>query len=423
MFKKTLVGLSVFFMLFYAEAQNFNTYFLPKSLRINYIHSGNKEKDSIACKYFQAYEIWAGSMTNLIDTYDYGCHKIMVFDSSSNQLIYSRTYSCLFGEYRTTEIGKTESKEFKETVLCPFPKNTVRIEFHTRTQKSNFENKKSIFVNPKTIVLEPNTYSCETVDLHIGDKPNNAYDLVIVPEGYALADSAKLRKDMERCKEAIMNCSPFKEMSHIINIRTVIAYSAESGISQDVKGKHVNTVLESSFYSLDLERYLMLDHVWKLHDVCANVPYDNILIMCNTTKYGGGGIYNWYATVSDNKYLNYVCVHELGHAIGGLADEYYTSEVTVQDFYPIGSEPHEPNITSLVNFESKWMSMLDDDTPIPTPVSDANKNKLGVYEGAGYCSKGLYRPFISCTMKDIVYNRFCPVCKASLIQMLKFYAK
>jgi hypothetical protein len=423
MFKKTFVAFSVFFMLFYAEAQQFNTYFLPKSLRINYIHSGTKDTDSIECKYFQANEVWAGSFTNLIDTYDYGCHKIMVFDSSSNQLIYSRTYSCLFGEYRTTEIGKTVSKAFKETVLCPFPKNTIRIEFHTRTQKSNFENRKSIFVNPKTIVLEPNTYRCETVDLHIGDKPNIAYDLVIVPEGYALADSAKLRKDMERCKEAIMNCSPFKEMAGILNIRAVVAYSAESGISQEVKGNQVNTVLGASFYSLDLERYLMLDHVWKLHDVCANVPYDNILIMCNTTKYGGGGIYNWYATVSDNKFLNYVCVHELGHSIAGLADEYYTSEVTVQDFYPIGSEPREPNITSLVNFESKWMSMLDDDTPIPTPVTDANKNKLGVYEGAGYCEKGLYRPFISCTMKDMVYNKFCPVCKESLIQMLKFYAK
>jgi hypothetical protein len=145
--------------------------------------------------------------------------------------------------------------------------------------------------------------------------------------------------------------------------------------------------------------------------------------MCNTKKYGGGGIYNWYATVSDNKHINYVCVHELGHSIAGLADEYYSSEVTVQDFYPKGTEPKEPNITSLIDFKSKLQDMLEVGTPIPTPITDENKDKLGVYEGAGYCAKGLYRPYISCTMKDIVYDRFCPVCKKAISEMLELYSK
>ncbi len=423
MIKKICLFVGLCLFTFYAKSQDFHTYFENKSLRINYVHSGNKEADNIELSFFQQNDIWAGSTVSLLDPNDYGCHKIMVFDSLTNILIYSHTYSCLFGEYRTTEQGKKITKSFKETVLCPFPKNTVRIEFYTRTQKSDFEKKYEIIVNPNLITIVSNTYHCQPFDLYIGGAVHHAYDLVIVPEGYSIKDSAKLRIDMERCKNAIINCSPFKESANIINIRTVIAYSDESGISQETKGKIVNTVLGSSFYSLDLERYLMLDDVWKLHDVCANVPYDNILIMCNTTKYGGGGIYNWYATVSDNTHLNYVCVHELGHAIGGLADEYYTSEVSVQDFYPVGKEPWEPNITSLVHFESKWKFMLDKKTPIPTPSTDENKSKLGVYEGAGYCAKGLYRPYISCTMKDIVYDKFCPVCKSKILEMLQLYAR
>ncbi len=408
---------------FFAKAQDFKKYFENQSLRINYTHSGTKEADKIDIDFFQKNNVWAGSIVNLIDPNDYGCHKIEVYDSASNLLLYSRTYSCLFGEYRTTEEGITKDKAFKETVLCPFPKKTVRIVFYTRKEQLTFEEKKSLYINPVTITIAPNNYTFQTLDLAIGGDMHHAYDLVIVPEGYSIKDSAKLVADMERCKNAIMGCSPFKEHAAQINIRTILAYSEESGISQEEKGKYVNTMLESGFYSLNLERYLMIDHVWKLHDVCANVPYDNILIMCNTKKYGGGGIYNWYATVSDNKHFNYVCVHELGHSIAGLADEYYSSEVTVQDFYPIGIEPKEPNITSLVDFKSKWQNMLPEGTPIPTPITEENKDKLGVYEGAGYCSKGLYRPYISCTMKDIVYDKFCPVCTKAIIEMLHLYSK
>ena len=421
--KRSLILLCLLGIQLILPAQGFNTYFYPKTLRINYIHSGTKDKDSIEVKNYQVDNLWAGSLTNLIDPNDYGCHKIMVYDVNSKQLIYSRTYSCLFGVYKTTEKGATLSKAFQETERCPYPKNSVRIEFYTRNQYSDFEKRQEIVVHPKTIQAVPNTYQCEVMDLHIGGNYNQAYDLVIVPEGYALEDSTQLREDLMRCKNAIIECTPFKESAVKINIRAVLSYSEDSGISVEIRGKKVKTVVGSAFYSLDLERYLMLDHVWQLHNVCSNAPYDNIIILCNTKKYGGGGIYNWYATVSNNKHFNYVCVHELGHTIGGLADEYYTSEVTVQDFYPKGSEPKEPNITSLVNFESKWKNMLAPNTPIPTLITDQNNDLLGVYEGAGYCAKGLYRPYISCTMKDIVYNKFCPVCQKALIEMFDFYAK
>ena len=405
-------------------ARNFEEFFLPKALRINYIHSGNKIEDKIDIKSFQVNEIWSGSLVNLIDTFDYGSNKIEVYDSKTNQLIYSRTYSSLFDEYRMTEEGEKKKKAFKETVLCPFPKNEVEIRFFTRTSFSDFSLRKSIIVNPQSLKTTPYRTKYTIEDLHIGNEEfNQAYDILIIPEGYAIEDSSRMRRDLLRCKQSLLNCRPFKDAATKINIRAVIAFSPQSGISHEVKGKKVKTLLNSAFYSLDLERYLMLDHVWTLHDVCADAPYDNILILCNTKKYGGGGIYNWYAVVSDNQHFDYVLVHELGHSIAGLADEYYSSEVTVQDYYPADREPRSPNITSLVDFESKWKNMLADDTPIPTPARKQNKDRLGVYEGAGYCAKGLYRPYISCTMKDIVYDNFCPVCLKAFEDMFDFYAE
>lgn len=259
------------------------------------------------------------------------------------------------------------------------------------------------------------------MDLHVVAPVAEAYDLLIVPEGYALSDSAKLRRDVERAGRAILECSPFSENAKRFNIRALYCYSMESGISREKSRDSVRrTKVGSSFYTFGTERYLMVEDVWKLYTLCAQIPCEHILILCNTQKYGGGGIYNWYSTVSDNKYFDYVCVHELGHGIAGLADEYYTSEVAVQDFYPEGTEPVEPNITSLVDFGRKWQDMLEPGIEIPTGLTGKTGETLGVYEGAGYCAKGLYRPWKDCTMKEIRYNHFCPVCKRAFNRMLDY---
>ena len=257
--------------------------------------------------------------------------------------------------------------------------------------------------------------------LHVVAEPSKAYDILLVPEGYAMEDSAKWRRDAERCAAAILNCSPFKENAGRINIRALADYSQESGVSKEDAGmRKKKTLLGASFYTLGTERYLMVEDMWRLASVCGLMPYDHLLVICNTTKYGGGGIYNFHSTVTDNRYFNYVCVHELGHGIAGLADEYYTSEVAVRDYYPEGLEPPAPNITSLVDFDRKWKDMLDPEVPVPTPVEKQYEEVLGVFEGAGYCAKGLYRPRWHCTMMEIKYDDFCPVCQRAFQRMFDF---
>ncbi len=83
-------------------------------------------------------------------------------------------------------------------------------------------------------------------------------------------------------------------------------------------------------------------------------------------------------------------------------------------------EPLEPNITTLVDFDSKWKDMVDKDTPIPTPDTRKYADKVGVFEGGGYMAKGVYRPMEDCTMKSITINNFCPVCKRALVNMINF---
>jgi hypothetical protein len=163
-------------------------------------------------------------------------------------------------------------------------------------------------------------------------------------------------------------------------------------------------------------------NVWKMNEIADDAPYDAILIIANSKKYGGGGIYNFYAVVnSDGTYSDYVVVHELGHSIAGLGDEYYDSEVSVRDFYPEGVEPVEPNLTTLVDFDQKWKDMLSADCPIPTPDTKEYNNVLGVFEGGGYVAKGVYRPWRACTMKEKAYNGFCPVCIKAFENIFNYY--
>jgi len=128
-----------------------------------------------------------------------------------------------------------------------------------------------------------------------------------------------------------------------------------------------------------------------VRDVAALVPYDQIYILVNSTKYGGGGIYNFYnLCVSDHSYSREVFTHEFGHAFAALADEYAYDETPPEELYDLTVEPWQANITTLIDFDSKWKDLVKSDTPIPTP--DSLRNVVGAFEGGGYTKTKIYRP-------------------------------
>lgn len=426
--KKISCTLLILFMtVVVATAQNFDTYFVNKTLRISYLHIGNNVEESIEIDHFTAGGTWNGTRAYLTQPKDYGDITLDVFDSLTNQLIFSQSYSCLFTEYRTTERGMTEIDSMEECINLPFPKRTVRLRFTSYDRKRKPTTLLISYFNPKTTEYIPMQKDYNVMNLHIGNKPSKAIDILLIPDGYAESDARLMRQDLKRFASYIIKCSPYKEMRKKVNIRAIKGYSEESGITQPQNNIYRNTLVNCTYNALELDRYLMCPGVWNLHEVADDAPYDVIIIICNSEKYGGGGIYNFYCTVYNHgDYPNYVIVHEMGHLIGGLADEYYTSEVSVQDFYPKGVEPVEPNLTTLVNFDAKWKNMLAEGTPIPTPTAAADTpeyDRLGVYEGGGYVAKGVYRPALHCTMHQIRYNDFCPVCKKTLEEVLEYYSK
>lgn len=420
----------ILFILFFSQLLfsqvNFEKYFENKTLRLDYFHTGDKNNDSYSFDELKAEPFWGGSQKNLLDIFNYGYYKFVVKDEQSGIPIYSRTYSTLFQEWQTTNEAVKTIKTFSETVVFPFPKNKVIVEFYSRERKTNELIKKFEYkVDPKEYFIKTErNLEFPNFKVHYSGDASKKLDIVILPEGYSKTEMEKFKKDCDKFSKYLLRTDPYKENSNKINIWGIEAPSKESGT--DIPAEHIwkKTILGSRFYTFDLERYLMTSENKAVRDLAANAYYDQIYILVNTDKYGGGSIYNLYSVcVSDNLYEEYIFTHEFGHGFSFLADEYYTSDVAYNDFYPLDVEPLEANLTTLKNFDVKWKNLIEKGTPIPTPNESKFAGKIGAFEGGGYIAKGIYRPALDCSMKSISVNNFCKVCKKTILEMINFYSE
>ncbi len=416
----------LFFSVSITTAQvTFDEYFVDKVLRIDYQHAGDKDNDHFFLTQLKEEPYWGGSKTQLLDIFNYGKYRFEVQDQKTGKLIYSKNYSTLFSEWQTTEEAMKTSRSFPESVIMPYPKHPVTVRFFSRNKSLEFIEKYKLDIDPESYFVYKDRKSVfPHFAVHNSGDPASRVDIVIIPEGYTEDQMDKFRKDCEKFSNYLFKASPFKENKDKFNIWGIAAPSQETGTDIPGDGIYKNTNLSSGFYTFDVDRYLMTEDYTAVRDFASNAPYDQIYILVNTKKYGGGAIYNFYnVCVADNQFGEYIFTHEFGHGFAFLADEYYTSETGYIDFYPLNKEPLEPNVTTMVDFASKWKQMIHPETPVPTPATDEYKSSVGVFEGGGYVAKGVFRPKQDCTMKSITVDNFCPVCKSAIQAMIDFYTK
>jgi hypothetical protein len=259
--------------------------------------------------------------------------------------------------------------------------------------------------------------------VHDSGDPAQKVDVVFIPDGFTAVEMDKFREAVKGFSKGLLETPPFAANGDKFNIWLVEAPSAESGTDIPARGIYRQTLVSTSFYTFDSERYNMTYDIKSVRDVAANAPYDVIIILVNTDKYGGGGVYNYYGCFTAfNRQSIGVFIHEFGHCFTWLADEYYTSDVAYQDYIDLKVEPIQPNVTTLVDFGKKWKKMVKPGTPIPTPRIPENEGILGAYEGGLYSSKGIYSPMNKCKM-NWLGDPFCPVCTKTIEGMIEFYTK
>jgi len=403
----------------------FDDYFLDKTLRIDYYHAGNHETENY---YFDDERIepyWAGSHVNLIDTFYYGQNYVKVIDSLTGNLIYTRGYSTLFGEWQTTDEANKVQRALTETVVVPLPKLAAVIEIFSRNDKGILEKRFNYNYDPSSYFISTERrMEYPVFDVFISGEAKNKVDIVILPEGYSESELGLFISDCEKFTEILFSFKPYSAYRDKFNIRGVLAPSPGSGSDIPADSVWTKTLLNTTFYTFNSERYCMTFDNKSVRDLASNAPYDQIYILVNSKKYGGGAIYNYYSvSVNSNLHASKIFVHEFGHGFAGLGDEYYNSEVAYSEFYPTDVEPWEPNLTTLVNFNGKWQKYIGKNVPVPTPSDNKYIDNIGVFEGGGYAAKDVYRPAYDCLMNTFNGNDFCEVCRKAIEKMILFYSE
>lgn len=404
------------------NAQNeFDTFFVKKSLRIDFALTGNATTQQAAIQQLREEPVWGGPVKNLEDPFNYGGYYVNVYDAESGRKIYSRGFNTLFEEWRTTDQAKSETQAWNNSVSVPFPKKPVQIEICARDKADmNFHPLLKQLVDPKSIFIDRSPLKKnKVVEIQSNGDSSTKADLVFLAEGYTEDEMDKFEADAKRFTKTLFDTPPFGKYKADFNVWAVCVPSQESGMDVSGDGVWKNTALNSGYYTFGIDRYLTSQDLKPIRDAVWDVPCDAIFILVNSDTYGGGGMYNFYAmSTANNELTSVVFVHEFGHSFAGLADEYFNSEVAYNDFYNLKYEPWEPNITTLVDFDKKWKDLLPKNTPVPTPLDDKFKDKTGVFEGGGYLSKGIYRPMDNCMMRN--YHPFCPACQRGITQMINF---
>ena len=426
----------------------YSKYFLDKTMRLDYFHSGTATEEHFATDRIVSDGIWSGSRKILIDDIRLGLYFLEVIDRESKTVLYSRGFASIFGEWQTIPEAGEKWGTFHESVRFPWPLKPVTVILNKRDSMNNFTPLWSTDINPDPAAREVNPADLihtNKVDIILENGPaDKKVDIVILGDGYSKEEMGKFRKDATRLSGYLMNAEPFKSHTTDFNIRAIETPSESSGVNKPHHGVFRRTPLTVHYSSFDSERYALTYDNRTVRDVASEVPYDLMVIMVNERTYGGGGIYNLYTTVAaDNKFSEYIMIHEMGHHMAGLADEYYTSSVSYE-IPEVKVEPWETNITALFDKKNlKWKELVESGTPIPTPwnkdafdksgyaiqkerdslraalvpesvmedlftrqMNNENRyfgkeeyrDKVGAFEGAGYLAKGLYRPQIDCIM-------------------------
>jgi len=405
---------------------DFDTWFTPKTLRVDYLLTGDSGSETACFVQMKEEPAWGGPHKNLTDRFGYGTYRYNAYDSATKKLIFSRGFSTLFQEWKGTNEAKKMKRAYPMTAVMPFPKATILFVIEKRSYETNeFELLFDRFINPSDyFISHESIHPCKFEKIRDSGDPQHHVDIAFLAEGYTTLEMDKFLLDAKRISGYIMSAEPYASLADRFNFYAVESPSDESGVTIPGKDIYVNTNIHSSFYTFDMDRYLTTSDTKSMYDIAACVPYDLIFVLVNSKKYGGGGFYNHYGEGTvDNQLSNIVAIHEFGHEFAGLADEYYTSQITYSDYYNLKFEPWEPNITTNVNFDSKWKNMVKPGTPIPTTREDKFKGVTGMFEGGGYIAKGIYSPMMDCRMKSNDAPGFCTACQAAIRKMILFYCE
>jgi hypothetical protein len=443
----------------------------PATVRVDYYHTGNADSETFSLHRVVIEPLpWPGHPEKNLDTVGRGHFLFQIEDPESGEVLFSRGYSSIFQEWQSTGEAQGMNRTFHESVRFPKPDKPVLLRVLKRGSDHGFESIWTVNIDTDDMLVlrEHAPAPAPVLDIHVSGDPAHRVDVVILGDGYTSDEAGKFEADARRLTEYMFTIEPFKKRSGDFNVRAINPPAAVSGTNRPSNGTFRHSPSGTRFDAFRSERYILAFDNPGLRELIQHVPYEFIFILANSETYGGGGIYNLFATVAvDSDWADYVFVHEFGHHFAALADEYYTSDVAYQASAE-RPEPWEPNVTAMHDPETlKWGHLVEEGTPLPTswpksefeafqaeyqakrrqlraenrPESEMNQlfaserdfttglfsenpetnTIIGAFEGANYAARGYYRSQMDCMMFTR-HDVFCRVCSDAIEQVIDQYS-
>ncbi len=443
----------------------------PATVRLDYFHTGNHEMEVFSVDEIVIEPLpWPGNPDWPIDETHRGKYLFEVVDPDIGEVVYSRSFSSIYGEWETTGEAREMNRTFHESLRFPHPGQPVEIVLRKRGAANQFTEIWRIPVDPDDYMnhRESAPYADQVVAIHEGGAPGKKVDLLLLGDGYTAEEQDKFLARAIELTDYLFSISPFKERQDDFNVWALAPATQQSGVSRPSTNTYRDTPIGARYDAFRSKRYILTNDNKSMRRVASSAPYEFIEILTNTEVYGGGGIYGLFSTAAaDSAWAPYLFVHEFGHHFAGLADEYYTSPV---EYLPPNEviEPYEPNVTALLDpSELKWKHLVEEGTPLPTPwpkheyedfslayqekrakmraanAPEAEMNALfsevqqfsedlfaksrqagviGAFQGGNYDAEAYYRSEQNCLMFTRT-DYFCRVCADAIRSVIDEYSR
>jgi hypothetical protein len=408
------------------------SHFTNGALRLELVQTGDATESHIDLRGIFQEPHWGENPACLNTAISSGRVRVWIRDQATGRTLGCRALDTMYMEYATTEPAKQGVyRDFEFTVRMPMPRQLVHLVLEQRNSSGQYQVCFEARIDPADPMMQ--TDSLTATDevlklLHSGD-PQTHVDVAFLAEGYTADQQPKFQADVRIMMDCLFAHRPFNAARDRFNVYGIFRASNESGTDEPQHDRSRDTALNSSFNIFGLDRYLLTESNHALHRMAAQVPYDAIVVLVNSERFGGGAMGGDYcACTTDHAASPLTFLHEFGHSFAGLADE-YTGDVTYSDMYPAGVEPFEPNITREAHRDRiKWRHLLTPGVPLPTPTAPVAQSKaqqlVGAFEGGGYLQYGMYRPEQDCLMGSLLDDEgFCAVCEEAITRRIELLTR
>jgi hypothetical protein len=425
------------------------------ALRLDWVHSGTPGSEQ--------YELVRAAPSGAADPHraegpdPRGSYRWSV-SAPDGRLRASRGYSTLLEEWQSTVAGAAPAGEvprraFTESHVVPWAPG-ARLRIERRGPGADWRTLAELAL-PGPEAWQPAAVATPGRELR-GLHGSGPLHLLIVAEGWTAAEREAFFAAARRTCDAILRASPYAEQVARLRLSALFVASPGSGIparpDAGGDGTAIGTAFGSTYGTFGMARYLVATDLHALGRAADGIACHAVVVLCNGHDYGGSGIFNSNCCVAagmDDADFDYVLLHELGHSLGGLGDEYFGKEVTYTADEAWAA--WEPNVSALDGQgRVKWSARLPADLPVPTPwdhtgylrlmqeaaalvgpdaaarqallrqelarllQAQPGYGQLGAYEGARYQARGMFRPEVDCRMFSRTARRFCAICQDTL---------